>query len=411
MKSDIDQLMKKQKVDVLMVSGAAQHNPSMVYFVGNAHVSEAVLIKKRNNDPVLFHYPMEREEAAKSGLKLVSMNKFPFEQLLKEAGGNYTEAIVLRTRKMLQELGIKSGNVAVYGMEDVGPFYATISRLQELMPELHFQGFIRDEILLNAMMTKDEQEIERIRQMGKVTVSVVAKTADYLTGHKVKNDTLIHKDGSPVTIGEVKNLINLWLAEQGVENPEGTIFAIGRDAGIPHSVGTATDVIKLGQTIVFDIYPCEAGGGYFYDFTRTWSLGYATDEVMKLYQDVKNTYDILQKELELNAPFGRYQARTCELFEAQGHPTIAKDPTIEKGYVHSLGHGIGLRVHEMPWSSTLNTSPLNILSPGTVFTLEPGLYYPEQGMGVRIEDSYVTHPDGTFEILADYPKDLILPVK
>jgi Xaa-Pro aminopeptidase len=395
----------------LMVGGAAQHNPSMVYFVGNAHVSEAVLLKKRGSEPVLFHYAMEREEAAKSGLKLVSMSKFPFEGLIKEAGGNYTEAMVLRLKKMFEEVGIKSGTVAVYGMEDVGPFYAMISRLQELMPALHFEGFIRDEIMLNAMMTKDTEEIERIREMGRITVGVVGKTADYLTGHRVKNDILVHKDGSPVTIGEVKNLINLWLAEKGVENPEGTIFAIGRDAGIPHSVGTPTDFLKLGQTIVYDIYPCEAGGGYFYDFTRTWTLGYAPDKVLKLYDDVKSTYYTLQKELAVNAHFGKYQARTCELFEALGHPTIAKDPATEKGYVHSLGHGIGLRVHEMPWSSTLNTSPLNILAPGTTFTLEPGLYYPEQGMGVRIEDSYVTNPDGTFEILADFPKDLILPVK
>jgi len=214
-----------------------------------------------------------------------------------------------------------------------------------------------------------------------------------------------------VTIGEVKNLINLWLAEFGVENPEGTIFAIGRDAGIPHSVGTPSDPLKLGQTIVYDIYPCEAGGGYFYDFTRTWSLGYATDEVQALYDQVKQVYDTLVRELQVNAPFSRYQERTCELFEAMGHPTIRTNPITEVGYVHSLGHGIGLKVHEKPWSSTVNSLPTDILAPGAAFTLEPGLYYPDRGMGVRIEDSYVVTPDGRFEVLADFPKELILPVK
>jgi len=51
------------------------------------------------------------------------------------------------------------------------------------------------------------------------------------------------------------------------------------------------------------------------------------------------------------------------------------------------------------------------LAPGSVFTLEPGLYYPERGMGVRIEDSWWVNPESGFEILADFPKDLILPMK
>lgn len=411
MKSDLDKLMKKNDVDVLFIIGSASHNPSMNYFVGTAHVSDAIFIKPRGKSAVLFHYPMEREEAAKSGLKLVSLNRYPMAEYLQQAAGNYAEAFVLRLKALLESMNVHSGRVGLYGKDDVGPFYAVITRLQELMPELHFTGFVRDEILLNAMMTKDTEELDRIREMGKITTGVVGKVADYLTGHKTRKDTLIHRDGSPVTIGEVKNLINLWLAEKGVENPEGTIFAIGRDAGIPHSAGTHTDPIQLGKTIVFDIYPCEAGGGYFYDFTRTWSLGYVTDEVQALYDQVKQVYETLYNELKVNQPFYLYQERTCDLFEALGHPTIKTDPAIEAGYVHSLGHGVGLRVHEKPWASTINPSPTDILAPGSVFTLEPGLYYPDRGMGVRIEDTLYVSPEGQFEILADFSKDLVLPVK
>ncbi len=411
MKSDIDKLMKKHDIDALFIIGSAQHNPAMIYFVGTAHVSDAILIKQRGKEAVLFHYPMEREEAAKSGLPLVSMMKYPINELIKQAGGNYLEAFVLRLKMILEEMKLTRGRVALYGKDEVGPFFSVMNRLQELMPDLQFTGFVRDEILMNAMMTKDADEIEHIRNMGRITTAVVAKTADYITGHKTRNEVVVHKDGSPVTIGEVKNLINLWLAEKGVENPEGTIFAIGRDAGIPHSVGTAGDALKLGQTIVYDIYPCEAGGGYFYDFTRTWSLGYATDEVQQLYDQVKQVYDTVYSELKVNAPFYKYQERTCELFEAMGHPSIKTDPTVEQGYVHSLGHGIGLRVHEKPWSSAINPSPTDILAPGSAFTLEPGLYYPERGMGVRIEDSLWVTPDGKFQILADFPKDLVLPMK
>ena len=411
MKSDLDNLMKQHDIDVLFITGAAQHNPAMIYFVGTAHVSDAFLVKKRGHDPVLFHYPMEREEAAKSGLPLMSLSKYPVSELLKDCGGNYLDAMVLRLKRMLEDLDIRTGRVAIYGKDEIGPVYAMVSGLEKMMPGIQMTGFMRDEILSNAMMTKEANEIEHIREMGRITTAVVGKTADYITGHKSHRDTVVHKDGSPVTIGEVKNLINLWLAEFGVENPEGTIFAIGRDAGIPHSVGTPADPLKLGQTIVYDIYPCEAGGGYFYDFTRTWSLGYATDEVQALYDQVKQVYDTLVRELQVNAPFSRYQERTCELFEAMGHPTIRTNPITEVGYVHSLGHGIGLKVHEKPWSSTTISSPTDILAPGAAFTLEPGLYYPDRGMGVRIEDSYIVTPDGRFEILADYPKDLILPLR
>jgi Xaa-Pro aminopeptidase len=411
MKADLDKLMKQHDIDVLFVTGSAQHNPAMIYFAGTAHVSDAFLVKQRGKSPVLFHYPMEREEAAKSGLQLMSYSRYPMTDFLNDAGGNYTEAMVLRYKRMLEDLGITAGRVGIYGKDEVGPVFSIMKRLEELMPGLQLTGFVRDEILLNAMMTKDADEIAHIREMGRITTMVVGKTADYITGFKTKNEVLVHKDGSPVTIGEVKNLINLWLAEAGVENPEGTIFAIGRDAGVPHNTGTPSDPLKLGQTIVYDIYPCEAGGGYFYDFTRTWSLGYATDKVQALYDQVKQVYDTLLSELVVNAQFAKYQERTCELFEAMGHPTVLTNQATEVGYVHSLGHGIGLRVHEKPWSSLINPSPTDILAPGAVLTLEPGLYYPDRGIGVRIEDSLWVTPEGKFEILADYPKDLILPMR
>jgi Xaa-Pro aminopeptidase len=98
------------------------------------------------------------------------------------------------------------------------------------------------------------------------------------------------------------------------------------------------------------------------------------------------------------------------MFSSHGHPTIKEDPKTQQGYVHSLGHGIGLNVHERPWSG-VTSDDKDYLLPGTVFTIEPGLYYPDKGMGVRIEDSFWTRPDGKIELLADYPRDLILPIK
>jgi len=411
MKSDLDRLMQEHDIDVLLVTGPAQHNPAMVYMTGGGHITNADVIMPLGRAATLFHGPMERDEALKTGLKTISYSHYPIQQLLKETNGNQIDAIALRYKKMLADAGVTSGKIAIYGNSEVGAYYTIFTRLQKILPEVQFVGFLQDEILLTAMMTKDASEIEHIRQMGKVTVGVVARTAEYLTGFKAKQDVLVHPDGSPVTLGEVKGKISLWLAEAGVENPEGTIFAIGSDAGVPHSTGNSTDLMRLGQTIVYDIFPCEAQGGYFYDFTRTWCLGYAPDAALKLYEQVKSVYDTVYSELEFNAPFSRYQVRTCELFEAMGHPTVLHTPVTEVGYVHSLGHGVGLNIHEKPFSSAVNPSPSDVLAAGAIFTLEPGLYYPDKGMGVRIEDTLQVTPAGKFEILVDYPKDLVLPVK
>jgi Xaa-Pro aminopeptidase len=240
-----------------------------------------------------------------------------------------------------------------------------------------------------------------------VTVEVVSKTAEFLQSHKAKDGVLVKADGQPLTIGEVKRKINLWAIENGVENPHGVIFAIGRDAGIPHSTGNPDDVLALGKTIVFDIFLQEPGGGYHFDFTRTWCLGYAPEKVQQLYDDVRAVFDQLMQETEANMHFKILQDRTCELFEEQGHKTIRQDPLTQEGYVHSIGHGIGLDIHELPFSRP----PEAVLRPGVIVTIEPGLYYPDQGMGCRLEDTVCVHPDGSIELMAEYPLDLVLPIE
>ena len=250
---------------------------------------------------------------------------------------------------MFTDLGLTKGRVMFYGKTDAGLAYEMAKSIHKALPGIEFVGDINPTVLPTAMMTKGCMELERIRAMGAITTRVVGRTAEFLTSHKAKNGRLVKRNGAPLTIGEVKSNINLWLAEAGVENPEGTIFSIGRDAGIPHSTGNPHDELHLGKTIVFDIFPCESLGGYFYDFTRTWCLGYAPDEVQSLYDDVKHVYDTVVSELKVNTPGSIYQHRACELFAARGHPTIEQDPQTVNGYNHSLGHGIGLNVHEKPF--------------------------------------------------------------
>jgi Xaa-Pro aminopeptidase len=67
-------------------------------------------------------------------------------------------------------------------------------------------------------------------------------------------------------------------------------------------------------------------------------------------------------------------------------------------------------VHEAPWFGA-TASERDRLDPGVVVTIEPGLYYPERGMGCRLEDTVWVRPDGELEILVEYPLDLVLPVR
>jgi Xaa-Pro aminopeptidase len=401
MKSDIDALMESRNLDALIVFGNAEHNPPMYYFTGGGHVSNAALFKKRGEPAVLYCGAMERDEAAKSGLQVVPTRQGVFEELLENP------------RRMLEERGLTSGRVALYGTMDVGSTMKILEILKSAIPEVEFVGeFKGNSLLLYAMETKDETEVSRIRQMGKITTEVVAQVRGFLTNCEVREDeVLLKEDGTPLSVGDIHAKIRLWVSERGAELPSGFIFAIGRDAGVPHSAGEPDDLMKLGQTIVFDIYPAEKGGGYYYDFTRTWSLGYATPEAQKLYDEVKDVYDKVIENVDLNAGFKEYQKLVCDEFGKNGHKTpMNTEGVLTEGYVHSLGHGLGLNIHERPLSRH-TVADDNVLKSGVVVTIEPGLYYPEKGMGFRIEDSYWMRPDGTFELLAEYPYDFVLPMK
>ncbi len=350
MKSDLDALMQARNLDALLIFGDAENNPSMYYFVGGGHVSGALLIKKAGKDPVLFYNDMERDEAARSGVKTVSFSEFPLADFEAQANGDRLLSNALRFKKILEEYGLSAGRVAVYGRAELSLMFGILTKLAQQMPEVEFIGEgMGDSTILRAMETKDDVEVARIRQMGAVTTTVVKMVWDYLAACDVREDeVLLKEDGTPLTIGNVKDKIALWLAERGAVDVEGVIFAIGRDAGVPHSVGDPNDLMTLGRTIVFDIFPAEKGGGYFYDFTRTWSLGYATPEAQALYDQVHEIYDRAVENLDLNASFIDYQRMTCEYFESKGHKTPLSTKSPLDGYVHSLGHGVGLNIHERP---------------------------------------------------------------
>lgn len=405
MKSDIDQLMQQAELDALLVCGSALHNPSMTYLAGPVHVTSGYLLKLRGEQPVLFHRSMEREEAAASGLTTRLLGDFRPEPEL----GDPIETEIALLEALFDEYGV-TGRVSLYGKVEFGQNYSVFHQLQHKRSGLKLVGEPEGtSVLARARATKDSEEVDQIRQIGAATTAVVGNVADFLTSHRVKDGVLVNSSGEILTIGEVKRRVNLWLAMHSADNLEGCIFSIGHDAGVPHSTGDNDQPVAIDQTIIFDIFPSQAGGGYFYDFTRTWCLGHASEQAQSLFEDVRKVYQTVLGELQAGGVCRDYQVRTCELFEDAGHATVLNTPSTTDGYVHSLGHGVGLAIHESP-SFSHRESNQDRLAPGTVFTFEPGLYYPDQGMGARLEDTYWVNPDGGIELLAEYPMDLVLKV-
>ena len=409
MKRDIDRLMKERGLDAAVVLGKVLGNPTMFSVVNGAKLSHAFVIRKRGEEPVLLCGTMEREEAEASGLRTVDTSKYDYRSMLAAAGGDTLKATVSYYRAILEEFGVR-GRVGFYGVGDVGRNIELFRELAAGLPGVTIAGEFKDDIFLTARGTKDAGEIERIKAVGKLTCEVVDHMKGFLTSHGVKGGTLVKGDGRPLTIRVCKAEIRLALAARKLVEAEETIFAIGRDAGIPHSRGSDDDPMALGKTIVFDIFPQEQGGGYFFDFTRTFVLGEAPGEIARAYKQLEECFDTVSAKLKAGEKASVYQTLTCDFFEKRGHETIRTNPQVRNGYVHSLGHGVGLEVHERP---TLSDFPGNddVLVPGSVFTFEPGLYYPDQGgWGMRIEDIYCVAEDGRVVNLTNYPRELELRV-
>jgi len=140
------------------------------------------------------------------------------------------------------------------------------------------------------------------------------------------------------------------LAERGVEKPGRHHFFDRTRCGCPAQCGESIqELLRQGQTIVFDIYPCEAGGGYFYDLTRTWCLGYAPDGPSNYMKTCWLSFRQILSEMQPGGFYPHYHSRACDLFEEMGHPTLRANPRSTDGFCsRAWDHGVGLNIHERP---------------------------------------------------------------
>ena len=167
------------------------------------------------------------------------------------------------------------------------------------------------------------------------------------------------------------------------------IIASGKKAAYPHA---QTGVQKITNN---NILLCDVGAryqAYASDLTRTHFLGKMTPKFSDLYQTVLESQRQGIEAARVGEPIGAVDLAVRKVFRSKG---------LEKYFIHSTGHGIGLEVHESPTVFYKNDQ---LIQEGMVFTVEPGLYFPGWG-GIRIEDIIHITSKGP-KILYTYPSDL-----
>jgi Xaa-Pro aminopeptidase len=408
MKNDLDRLMEERRIGALLILPGENEDPYRAYLSNGARFS-GMVVKKRGEPPVLIANGMERDEAAKSGFTVYTYDDFGYGELLREHRNDLDQVKPAWYRRIFETLGVQ-GRLTVYGVGDINGAFRLLTALSEgLGDRVEFvTEQERNTIFDRAYETKDAGELAKLREVARRTSAVMRATREWIASHRARDGVVIGDDDSPVTIGDAKRYVRSQLFEQDLEDPEGMIFAQGRDAGVPHSRGENGDPLRLGQTIIFDLFPREPGG-YFHDVTRTWCIGHATQEVQAAYEAVREAHRRSIAMCEPGVTTNTVQHMVCQYFEKLGHPTLLSTPGTTDGYVHGLAHGLGLNVHEAPFFPT--HSEQYCLQPGNVFTIEPGLYYPERGYGVRVEDTVYLNEAGQIETLTDCPYDLVIDLK
>lgn len=281
----------------------------------------------------------------------------PFSQTLEQ----------LLKKHKINKLGIETDNLTVLE-------YKKIPKIAKLS---HFSPSIIRTI-------KDEYEIEQIKKACKI-------------GDKVYSEILRNVKTGITEIG-LKYEIEHLIKQMGVDISFEPVVAFGKNSSVPHHNSSNKKLIK-NEIVLLDFG--VKFNGYCSDMTRTFFFGKAGEKFRKIYNTVLSSQS---RAIE----FLKSQVSSLNLkktIDARKIDEVARNYIVEQGYPeypHSLGHGIGLEVHEAP---RLYYKRKWTLEPGMVFSIEPGIYIPGFG-GVRIEDLVVLRKNKV-ELLTKSPKNLI----
>jgi Xaa-Pro aminopeptidase len=239
--------------------------------------------------------------------------------------------------------------------------------------------------------SKDAHAVAAIREVTMLVEESMGLIRTRLAECQVDPDGTLRDLGGVLTSERLQAAVRTFWAENSLEG-ELPIIAGGSHAADPHDLGSGP--LLAGTPILCDLFPRSSRTRYHGDMTRTFCVGDPPDELVALHATVERALDLGLASIGPGVVGKSIDALVCDLFEEAGYPTTRSpddiDPSSVARYVHGLGHGVGLAIHEEPG---LGRGGHEELRPGDVVTVEPGLYRAGFG-GVRIEDMVVVTEDG-----------------
>ncbi|RME55306.1 aminopeptidase P family protein [Candidatus Woesearchaeota archaeon] len=228
--------------------------------------------------------------------------------------------------------------------------------------------------------TKSKKEINQIKLVQKINEKAMQTAIDIISCSKISSNYLYYK-GKKLTSEMVRSEVEKVYIENDLISYTQPIIACGKLSALPHETGRG--YVKPNLPIVLDFFPCSRINGYYSDMTRTVVRGKASKKIKEMYDAVRSVQVYALKNLKPGVNIKDFTLELRKMFKKYGFNTNLKK---SEGFIHSLGHGVGLDVHEQPMGDVC-------LRQGDVYTVEPGLYYKNVG-GVRLEDIVVVTSSG-----------------
>jgi len=371
-----DAALKKSSADSFVMFGSSDI-ADVRYITGFTSTDPIVYIKKTGERGVIIVSQMELSRALKEAdCEVMTRAEAGLLDILKEEKD--------RWKALAAMIAGLAGNAILV------PSWFPIALARELE---RYGPVIPDRGTIEGMRAKkNKREIEYIRNVQRATESAMDRAISLIRGSKPSNGVL-YRGENPLTSEAIRAVIHKALFEQGCIASD-TIVSCGSESGIPHAHGKGP--LLEDEPIVIDIFPRDERTGYYSDMSRTVCKGEPSKEIIDMYAAVLDAQSLASKKIMAGVTGADVHQSVVDLFSDRGFPSG------KEGFVHNLGHGVGLDVHELPVVGPGGGE----LSAGNVITNEPGLYFPDVG-GIRLEDIGAVTKGG-FDCFTRFQKELVL---
>ncbi len=379
MREELDNILSERGMEALILYAESYRDANMYYLTRFLAPDRFILLKKVDSNPILVVNSMEYPRAQKESIvnDVRSYMDYNFTKIVMAAENPRLGNLKFIAEVAKREFG-KGTNI--YVPPNFPIIVADMLRKEDLSINPLFN------VIEKARETKDSDEVNEIRGVQSLAEKAAAEALEMIANTEIgAHEMLISRiDGKKqsLTVKMVKALIGHKFIDQGIVNEEELILACGPRGADPHYKGNPDDILKANSPIILDVFPRSEAKRYWSDMTRTIVRGKASAEVTKMFNAVADAKNASMDALRSGVTGSDVNDVCCNILEKAGYQTIRGGKRVEKGFIHGLGHGVGLQIHESPTLSELNKSPLKDHS---IVTIEPGLYDPTIG-GVRIED-------------------------